>query len=223
MADVKAFQEQVKRGDLNGVQIALAEDPGLLDAVNESGQSAFLLAKYYRQPAIAEYLLSLDPQLSIFDACVAGLTEGVLREVDREPAVLEKHSPDGWTPLHLAAFFGHPELAKGLLNHGAAIDSRSTNPMQNTPLHAAAAGGNLALVRLLLENGADANARQHGGWSALHSAAQAGDLEMIEVLLVNGAQVNARAENNQSPLDLALMHGKSDAAQLLEAAGARLQ
>ena len=140
MADVRDFQEQVKKGNLEAVRAALAEEPALLDATNEAGQSAFLLAKYYRQSEVADYLLALHPKLSIFDRCVAGQTEAVLGGIDREPALLEAHSSDGWTPLHLAAFFGHPELAKGLLNRGAPIDSRSTNAMKNTPLHAAAAG-----------------------------------------------------------------------------------
>ncbi len=223
MTDVKAFQEQVKKGELGAVRAALAEDPALLDATNEAGQSAFLLAKYYRQPEVADYLLSLHPKLSIFDRCVAGQSEAVLEEIDRDPALLEMHSSDGWTPLHLAAFFGHPELAKGLLNRGAAINSRSTNAMENTPLHAAAAGAKLELLKLLLDHGADANARQHGGWTALHSAAQSGNCEMAEALLVHGADIKARADNNQSPLDLALMHGRGEMATLLEGLGAQLQ
>ena len=128
MGDVKAFQEKVKNGDLAAVRSALAEDPALLNALNETGQSAFLLAKYYRQPQIAEYLLSLNPKLDLFDACVAGKTEKVLDEIDRDPSLLESHSSDGWTPLHLAAFFGQAELAKGLLNRGA-----PSMPAQPTP------------------------------------------------------------------------------------------
>ncbi len=223
MAEVKVFQEQVKKGELAAVRAALAEEPALLDATNEAGQSSFLLAKYYRQSEVADYLLGLHPKLSAFDRCVAGQTEAALEEIDREPALLEAHTSDGWTPLHLAAFFGHPELAKGLLNRGAAIDSRSTNAMKNTPLHAAAAGTKLELVKLLLDHGADANARQHGGWTALHSAAQAGNREMAKILLAHGADVKARADNNQSPLDLALMHGHGEMATLLEGLGAQLQ
>ncbi len=222
MADVKTFQEKVKKGDLTAVRAALAENPALLDATNEAGQSSFLLANYYRQAEVAEYLLGLHPKLSVFERCVAGQTEAVLEEIDRAPTLLETHSSDGWTPLHLAAFFGHPELAKGLLNRGAEIDSRSTNAMQNTPLHAAAAGNKLALVKLLLENGADVNARQHGGWTALHSAAQSGNRELAEILLAHGAEVSVRADNNQLPLDLALLHARGEMAALLEGAGAEL-
>ena len=223
MPDVKAFHELVKSGDLGGVRGALADDPGLLDVTNEAGQSAFLLAKYYGQSETADYLLSLNPRLDVFNACVAGLTERVLTEVDQDNSLLLAHSTDGWTPLHLAAFFGHPELAKGLINRGADVDARSTNSMRNTPLHAAVAGRRVAVIKLLLANGADANARQEGGWTALHGAAQSGDREMVETLLANGADANARAGNNQSALDLALMKGHQDVAALLEELGAKLQ
>src|SRR5579875_1457233 len=207
MADVHSFHEQVKRGDLSAVREALNNDPALLNAANQSGQTAFLLAKYYRQENIADFLLGLNPKLDVFTAAVAGRISDVLAQVDRDPSLLESHSSDGWTPLHLAAFFGHPELATALLDRGAQIDSRSTNSMKNTPLHAAAAGGKSALVRLLLERGADANAHQESGWTALHSAAQSGNREMAEALIASGADVNARAANNQSPLDLALSTG----------------
>ncbi len=223
MSDLKSFHEQVKRGDLPAMRAAIAEDRSLLDATNESGQSAFLLAKYYRQPEAAEYLLSLNPKLDIFNACAAGRVAAAVAEIDRDPSLMKAHSTDGWTPLHLAAFFGHADLANALLDRGADINAASTNAMNNTPLHAAAAGGNTPLVKLLLERGADPNARQEGGWTALHSAAQAGNREMVEVLLANGADVNARATNNQAALDLALMRGHHEVVALLEELGAKLQ
>lgn len=222
MSDVNAFQEQVKKGDLAGVQAALAEDPGLLNATNEAGQSALLLAKYYRQEKIAGYLLSLGPALDVFNASAAGQTGAALQQIERDPALLESHSGDGWTPLHLAAFFGHRDLANALLDRGADINSRSTNAMKNTPLHAAAAGGHTPLVEFLLKQGADPNATQEGGWTALHSAAQAGNREMVETLVAHGANLNARAANEQAPLDLALMQGRQDVAELLEELGAKL-
>jgi ankyrin repeat protein len=220
MQDLKSFHETVKRGDLAGVQAAIADDGTLLDTTNEEGQSAFLLAKYYRHEPIAAYLLTLHPKLDLFSACAAGRTSEVLERIDHDAALLEAHSRDGWTPLHLAAFFGHAELAKGLLNRGAKLDERSTNQMQNTALHAAAAGGRIELIRLLLENGADANARQHGGWTALHTAAQTGNREMLELLLAHRAHVHARADNNQTPLDMALIYGRQEIADLLERQGA---
>ena len=223
MTDVKAFQEQVKKGDLNAVQLSLHEEPSLLDAVNETGQSSFLLAKYYRQSAVAEYLLSRGPKLSLFDACVAGRSDLVLPEIDNDLTLLESHSSDGWTPLHLAAFFGHEDLAVALLDRGAVVNALSTNALTNTPLHAAVAGGHPQLVDILLKHGADANFCQHGGWTALHGAAQSGNRQMVETLLAHGAAASAKADNNQAPLDLALANGRIEVAQLLEQLGAKLQ
>src|SRR5947209_10993580 len=129
MPEVASFHESVKRGDLGAVEAALAQSPELLDQPNATGQSAFLLAKYYGQKQVADYLLARHPKLDIFTAAVAGDADRVLAFVKDDPAVLHTHSSDGWTPLHLAAFFGHPELAAALIDAGASVDARSTNAM----------------------------------------------------------------------------------------------
>ncbi len=223
MPDVNEFHELVKKGKLDEVKAALAENPALLDETNQADQSAFLLAKYYHQDSVASYLLSLHPKLDVFGLSVAGQTAEVLAKIDKQPELLQAHSADGWTPLHLAVFFGWPELAGALIDRGASLEARSTNQSKNTPLHAAAAGGNVEVVKLLLMRGADANASQDSGWTALHSAAQAGNREMVEVLVAYGADLNARANNHQSPLDLALTKGQRQTVELLEALGAKLQ
>jgi ankyrin repeat protein len=214
--NLTAFHESVKKGDLEQVKAGLLEDKSLLAARNDSGQSALLLAQYYGQPKIAEYLLSLEPELDIYESCAVGSLARVNRALNTQPDLLESHSPDGWTPLHLSAFFGQAAIAEALLDRGAKVDSRSTNTMQNTPLHAAAAGGHTALVELLLKHGADVNARQQGGWTALHAAAQAGQRDMAALLLEHAADVQLRADNNQTPLDLALLGGKADVVAVLE-------
>jgi ankyrin repeat protein len=217
MTDLKTFHESVKKGDLEAVRAGLAQHAAWLDDLNEAGQNAFVLAKYYRQEAVAEYLLGLHPKLDVFSLSIAGREADALAEIDRNPALLEAHSSDGWTPLHLAAFFGHAGLANALVDRGAAVDCRSTNSMKNTPLHAASAGGRLPLVELLLKRGANPNATQEGGWTALHGAAQSGQREMVEALLAGGADVNLRASNQQTALDMALIKGHQDIAFMLEA------
>src|SRR5690242_5602104 len=111
MPDVNTFLEQVKNGDLDAVRASLDADASLLNATNQFGQSPLLLAKYYRQEQVARYLLSLNPKLDIFNASVAGKADAAIAELDRDPALLHAHNSDGWAPLHLAAFFGHPQLA----------------------------------------------------------------------------------------------------------------
>ncbi len=216
MVSLKAFHDAVKKGDLPSVQSAVAEDPTLPAQLNEAGQSAFLLAKYYRQEAAAAYLFEAHPDLDIFEASAGGYQDIVEKLLAEHLELLAARSSDGWTPLHVAAFFGHTDLARYLIGQGAAVDARSTNAMKNTPLHAAAAGGRVAIVRLLLGRGADVNATQEGGWTALHSAAQAGNRELIETLLAGNANLKVRAANNQSPVDLALLAGHGEIAELLE-------
>ena len=107
MSDLKTFHEQVKTGDLNGVRATLAENPALLNAKMKRGNARCCFLNTMARPEVAEYLLSLGPQLDIFTAAAAGMTDAVLSELDRDPALIGAHSRDGWTPLHLAAFFGH--------------------------------------------------------------------------------------------------------------------
>jgi ankyrin repeat protein len=216
MADLKTFHEGVKTGNLSAVRDSLASDRSLLNANNEAGQNAILLSKYYGQPAVTDYLLSFGPELDVFTAAAVGDANAVFAHLEQDKTLIEKHSGDGWTVLHLAAFFGHKELAEQLIGRGAFVDARSTNAMKNTPLHAAAAGRKGQLVRLLLEHGAQVNATQEGGWTALHAAAQNGDREIVETLLAHGSDVNARAGNNQSALDLALLKGRQDVVELLD-------
>ncbi|XP_070603744.1 oxysterol-binding protein-related protein 1 isoform X1 [Erythrolamprus reginae] len=59
----------------------------------------------------------------------------------------------GWTPLHLACYFGHTVVVKDLLEAGA--DVNVLNDMGDTPLHRASFTGRKEVVMLLLECDAD--------------------------------------------------------------------
>ncbi|MFC3918361.1 ankyrin repeat domain-containing protein [Deinococcus metalli] len=74
-------------------------------------------------------------------------------------------SPDGFTPLGLASFFGRAEAAQVLLEAGADVHAVSRNPMQVQPLHSAVAGNHEALARVLVAAGADVNAEQADGFT----------------------------------------------------------
>ena len=171
--------------------------------------------------ARVQALVDADPTLAIFAAAILGDTLRLEELLAGNRSLVSGMSPDGWTPLHLAAFFGKGDAVRLLLNKGAVVTARSTNQMANTPLHAAAAGKHAEIVKLLLDRGANANARQHGGWAPLHSAAQNGDIESARVLIEAGADPFVRADNNQLPMDLALTGGRQAMVEFLEAFGAR--
>jgi ankyrin repeat protein len=214
------FFDKIKSGDLEGVKQMVAADPGLLKVTDDKGLDAFTVARYSRQNEIAQFLLESGAELSIFAAAMAGVTARVTELIAQDPTLVSAYSHDGWTPLHLAAFFSYKDAAEALLAHGADVNARSMNPLRNTPLHAAAAGRSAEIVRILAAAGADVNARQEGGWMPLHAAAQSGDIDMAQLLISLGAQVKARAENNQNALDLALTKGHQKMVELLEENGA---
>jgi ankyrin repeat protein len=167
-------------------------------------------------------LVAADPSLALFAAAIQGDTAQIEALLVSNRSLVSAQSTDGWTPLHLAAFFGKLDAARLLLNKGAEVNARSTNAMQNMPLHAAAAGKHSDVIKLLIEHGASANARQHGGWTPLHAVAQTGDLESARALVAAGADVQTRADNNQTALDLALTKAQQAMVDYLEANGARL-
>ena len=104
-------------------------------------------------------------------------------------------SPDGFTALHYAAFFGSPEAARALVAAGADIEARSTNEEfapEATRLDSAVAAGRMDNAEALLEAGADPNARQHGGFTPLMEAEQRGDFDLAELLIRHGAVAGRR-------------------------------
>jgi len=205
-----------RSGDLAGLSHCLSEHPETLNYRNSLGQGAVLLAQYHRKPEAVKLLLDAGADLSLHEACAAGRLDRIKQLLTDVPRLIDAHSPDGFTPLALAAFFGHAEAAKWLIERGANLDLAASNAMKVAPLHAAAAGRHVEIVRLLVEAGTDVNARQQAGFTPLHAAAQNGDLESAKLLLAHGADRMARADNHQCALDFALQRGDEAMVSLLE-------
>lgn len=86
----------------------------------------------------------------------------------------------GKTPLHNAAFHGHKEIAKLLIENGAEVNVAGLD--DNTPLHWAAVRGATEIAKLLLENGANANARDKHGHTPFYQAAWNGHIGLAALL-----------------------------------------
>src|SRR5689334_12161671 len=111
----------------------------------------------------------------ILDAATSGDAVRTRELIQLCSDIVHLYGDQGWTPLHVAAFFGHKQVAEILLASGADLHARSRNFLDNMPLHTAVPGRRRELVEMLLAMGADVNARQDGGWTPLHEAAMAGD------------------------------------------------
>jgi len=151
-----------------------------------------------------------------------GDTAAVAAALRRDPGSAGGRSHDGWTPLHLAAFFGQHAAATALVDAGADLAAVSQNGLENQPLHAALAGaGDSAIVTMLVERGADVNATSHGGWRPLHLAASRGAAAFVELLLAHGADPSAFA-SGKLPADIAAERGHAELARALRAAPPRM-
>lgn len=212
--------EAIRKGDRGKVRELVDADVGLLQAHAASGESAVLLAVYHGQDAIAMDLVQAGASTDLHESAALGLTERVRDRLRHDPAAIDGCSFDGWTALHLAAFFGRSEATRVLLVAGARHDLLARNAQANLALHAATAGRRTEIVELLLGAGADVDAPTAQGWTPLHLAAHGGYLELVEMFLERGARAGERNADGKSPLDLAVEQGRQDVAERLRRAGA---
>jgi hypothetical protein len=123
----------------------------------------------------------------IHDAARAGDLAKVKLLVKEHPdLVSSKDDQYGQTPLHVAAFNDHKDVAEFLLANKADVNAKAKNG--STPLHLAAAKGNKDIVELLLANNADVNALDNDGWSPMHSAAVMSQKETEDLLAAKGGK-----------------------------------
>jgi len=209
-----AFFEAIKAGELERVKEMVSADPSLVDARDAEG-SAVLTAVYHRQKEIVNLLVARGAALSLFEAAAAGEIERVERLLAESPADVNAYSGDGWTPLHLAAFFGHAKIVELLLAQGADVTARSKNPNGNTPLHAALAANQKMAAGLLIGHGADLDAADAGGWRPLHLAAANNNVESMRTLVAQGADVRAANKDGLTPLVMAEQKNHREAAAFL--------
>lgn len=208
----------IDRGDADVVAALLAEDAGLARERDAEGVSATMHALYHGQPAIAERLAAALPELDVFEAAALARLDRVRELLTADPALARALSPDGFTALHYPAFFGGGDaaaVARALLDAGADVNARSTNPFSVLPLHSAVAGSHDDVVAVLVEAGADVNATQRHGFTPLHGAAQNGADPTVDRLLAAGADPTARNDDGRTAADLAAEAGHDQLAARL--------
>ncbi len=216
MADHEIF-DVIRAGDVARLTALVAADSAAVNVRSEKGYTPVLIAQYHRKPDCLAVLLAAGPVLDIWDAAAVGATARVAELLDADPALLNAYSADGFFPLALAAFFGHPDTVKLLLARGADVAQAARNPMKIQALHSAVTNS-LDAVRLLVEAGAPVNAQQDKGWAPLHEAVNRGDLEMTRYLLAHGADPKQQNDDGKSAIGIAADKGNQDILKLLKGA-----
>jgi len=148
-----------------------------------------------------------DLRSDLSDAAQSGDLDRLRKLLDGNRTFASMPDEEGYTPLHYAAYFGHVELARYLVEIGADLSAISLDPLRSLPLHAAASSGQLEISRLLLQAGADPNAEQTGQWTPLHSAAAGGHAEVVLLLLGSGSDPARQSASGATPLALAEERG----------------
>jgi uncharacterized protein len=148
--------DAAKAGDRERIRSLLNADPSLASVRLASGETPVMAALYRGHEAasqeLADAALRANQRLDVFAAAALGRGPDLTSALSAGP-VVNTFAYDGWTPLHLAAFFGRREAVEQLLSSGADLSTVSRNSLTNTPLHAAVAGGHVEVSLLLIERG----------------------------------------------------------------------
>jgi len=187
---------------------------------------------------------------ALFGAITAGDRSAVARLLDQQPDLVGSRNSDGLSPLIVALYHGHRELAADILArlaaeqltiheaasvgnverivHLLAIDPDLVNawsPDGFQPLGLAAFFGHAAAVEMLLARGGELNtpARHKFGVTALHAALAGPTPEIARALIAAGADVNATQRSGETALQEAAFNGYVELAQLLLDNGANPQ
>jgi RNA polymerase sigma factor (sigma-70 family) len=216
-----------RAGDIEHVKTLLAADPRLLVARDPMGNTALIIAVNSGHHALADLLYDAGVQPGLHEAAAIGDTVRVESAIEGDPGLLDSHSPEGFTPLALAAHFGHVEVMRVLIARGADVNRVATHRLAVTPLHAALFGRQIAAALLLIERGADVTLARGGtglkraGWTPLHYAAGLGFTELVRPLLDRGADPSRHDQEGKTPLDVATDANHSDIVDVLRARGVK--
>ncbi len=134
---------------------------------------------------------------------------------------LEPSDEHGWTPLMEAAWEGHTEAVKALLDAGAEINAREER-FELSALMFASGRGHTEAVKALLDAGADPNLADNYRETPLMAASDKGHAEVIKALLDAGADPNLRNIDGLTALMSAAGRGYSEVVRHLMAAGAAI-
>ena len=146
----------------------------------------------------------------LFQAISSGDDERAVAMMEANPALIRSCTPDGWTPLHVAARQLNERIVAWLLDHGADVMRKGNNGW--TPLDAAArrsayeSAGRFAAVAALL--------RGRGAVLTDTAAVALGDADWLRARRTEGSLINP-IEDTGGLLRIAASHNRPEILALL--------
>ena len=122
----------------------------------------------------------------------------------------------GFTPIHLAAWFGLTQSVERLMDkYDSPIDYIETS-IGGNPIHYAAWNGHLEIVMILAKFTDVPNAPNNLGQTPIHCAAYVGHLEIVEFLTKFTDVPNAPNNFGRTPIEMAKSNGHTQVVKFLE-------
>jgi ankyrin repeat protein len=168
--------ELIDAGDAVGVQAVIERDSRVLEARDDNGLGPLMHAAYRGRDAVF-YTLAARSSDDPWERLLLGESDGL-------PAP-DAWSPDGFTPLHIAAFAKNAAGAQALLDAGADPNVFATASFARvTPLGTCAFAGATTVARALIRGGANAALTEVDGASPLDAAFENGYADIVALLVV---------------------------------------
>jgi len=215
------FLDTIQKGNLSKINQLLATNPALASSKAKNGVSAILLALYYGHHDIAQAIAAKKGGLDIFEASVLGKLEQLKNLIEQDRALVDTYSPDGFTPVALAAYLGQKSVTEYLIENGANVNAIAKNATGFTALTGAVANNHVEISKILVKRGANVNHRYEDGVSPLMEACLNGNLELVNFLLENGADPSAKTKDEKTPLVFAKEKNHGEVVEALKRHGAR--
>ena len=163
-----ALHAAVRKGHLSVIELLLSDlDQSAINCTNSAGRRPQHEAVHLNNYNALEVLLQSGANATV--QCETGISSSMRFQPFMAGKLAQNRCPCGFSPLHIAATYGHHSVAKLLIKYKADVNASDCNG--STPLHVASCQGMSALVVLLVNSGANINATSLNGSTPLHSAA----------------------------------------------------
>ncbi|GBG33918.1 Ankyrin repeat and KH domain-containing protein 1 [Hondaea fermentalgiana] len=196
---MSSMKELIENGDLAGVQLAVENDPALLDATVTSRKHSPLMWALHSesggQPAIAQWLI-------------------------KRGAKIDLQQNGGWTALMIACCYDQPDTAQMLIERGAKIDLQEKEGC--TALMIACRNAQPAIAQWLIERGAKIDLQNKKEWTALMLACWCDQPDTAQMLIERGAKIDLQEKEGCTALMIACRNAQPAIAQWLIERGAKI-
>lgn len=118
------------------------------------------------------------------------------------------------SPIHYAAYFGHLDALRMLINRGANIHAAVFGGW--TALHFSAFGGHVEASSLLISMGIPINVKDIGGETPIFYAIEGNHLKMVQWFVERGANLQHANNNGETPLSIANETGNKPIIEYLQ-------